>query len=241
MSQYTTGEVAKLCGVSVRTVQYYDTRGILSPSALTEGGRRLYSDEDVRTLRSVCFLRSVGVGLGVIEKLLKEEENSKETILLLLSQQAQALGEEIDEKKAQLAALNDLSQQLRGFANVSVQTVSDIAGQMENKKKLRKVRINTIVWGVVIDVVEIGALIVSIKTGNWWIFGIGMAPVLAGAVVVSKYYFDNVDYICPHCHHVFKPRFKEAFFAMHTPTTRKLTCPACGKKSYCVETYGAKK
>ncbi|MFR7719055.1 MAG: MerR family DNA-binding transcriptional regulator [Lachnospiraceae bacterium] len=30
MSKYTTGEIAKLCGVSVRTVQYYDTRGILT-------------------------------------------------------------------------------------------------------------------------------------------------------------------------------------------------------------------
>ena len=28
MSKYTTGELAKLCGVTVRTVQYYDTRGI---------------------------------------------------------------------------------------------------------------------------------------------------------------------------------------------------------------------
>lgn len=37
MSKYTTGEIAKLCGVSVRTVQYYDTRNILTPSELTEG------------------------------------------------------------------------------------------------------------------------------------------------------------------------------------------------------------
>ena len=29
MQKYTTGEVAKLCGVSVRTVQYYDNRGIV--------------------------------------------------------------------------------------------------------------------------------------------------------------------------------------------------------------------
>ena len=43
MSKYTTGELAKLCGVTVRTVQYYDTRGILIPSELTEGGRRLYA------------------------------------------------------------------------------------------------------------------------------------------------------------------------------------------------------
>ncbi len=46
MSKYTTGEIAKLCGVSVRTVQYYDERGILIPSELSEGGRRLYSEDD---------------------------------------------------------------------------------------------------------------------------------------------------------------------------------------------------
>ena len=31
-TQYTTGELAKRCGVSVRTVQYYDNRGVLVPS-----------------------------------------------------------------------------------------------------------------------------------------------------------------------------------------------------------------
>lgn len=50
MSQYTTGEVAKLCGVSVRTVQYYDTRGVVCPSELSEGGRRLYTAADVRKM-----------------------------------------------------------------------------------------------------------------------------------------------------------------------------------------------
>ncbi|MBR1845644.1 MAG: MerR family DNA-binding transcriptional regulator, partial [Oscillospiraceae bacterium] len=37
--KYSTGEVAKRCGVTVRTVQYYDTRGILVPAELSEGGR----------------------------------------------------------------------------------------------------------------------------------------------------------------------------------------------------------
>ena len=50
MSQYTTGEIARLCGVTVRTVQYYDSRDLLVPSELTEGGRRLYSEEDVKRL-----------------------------------------------------------------------------------------------------------------------------------------------------------------------------------------------
>lgn len=39
MSEYTTGEIAKLRGVSVRTVQYYDSRGILVSTSLSEGGR----------------------------------------------------------------------------------------------------------------------------------------------------------------------------------------------------------
>ena len=59
MSKYTTGELAKLCSVTVRTVQYYDTRGILIPSELSEGGRRLYSDDDLRRMKIICFLRVV--------------------------------------------------------------------------------------------------------------------------------------------------------------------------------------
>ena len=55
MSKYTTGEIAKLCGVTVRTVQYYDSRNILVPSALSEGGRRLYSEEDLKRLRIICI------------------------------------------------------------------------------------------------------------------------------------------------------------------------------------------
>lgn len=66
MSKYTTGELAKLCGVTVRTVQYYDTRDILSPSELSEGGRRLYTDDDLRQLRIICFLRDMGLPIDAI-------------------------------------------------------------------------------------------------------------------------------------------------------------------------------
>ena len=48
---YSTGEIAKLCGITVRTVQYYDQRGLLIPTELSEGGRRMYTSEDVEKLR----------------------------------------------------------------------------------------------------------------------------------------------------------------------------------------------
>ena len=74
MSKYTTGEMAKLCGVSVRTVQYYDTRGILTPSELTEGGRRLYLEDDVKRMKIICFLRDVGISIKNIGELLTEDD-----------------------------------------------------------------------------------------------------------------------------------------------------------------------
>ena len=74
MSKYTTGEIAKLCGVTVRTVQYYDTRGILVPSELTEGGRRLYSEGDVKRLKIICFLRELGLPIDQVRQLLTEED-----------------------------------------------------------------------------------------------------------------------------------------------------------------------
>ena len=43
----TVGEVAKKMGITVRTMQYYDKEGLLSPSAESEGGRRLYTDKDL--------------------------------------------------------------------------------------------------------------------------------------------------------------------------------------------------
>ena len=74
MSKYTTGEIAKLCGVSVRTVQYYDTRNILVPSELSEGGRRLYSEDDLRRMRIICFLRDAGLSINSISELFSDDD-----------------------------------------------------------------------------------------------------------------------------------------------------------------------
>ena len=43
-------------------------------------------------------------------------------------------------------------------------------------------------------------------------------------------------YICPNCDYKFVPELKKFMFAAHTPHTRRLRCPNCHKKSYCLET-----
>lgn len=112
---------------------------------------------------------------------------------------------------------------------------------MENKKKLNRIRWTMLGVGLVAEAVEIGTILLWVLKGIWWPFAfVGLPAVIALSVWISWYYFTNVNYICPQCHQVFRPKLKEAFWANHTPTTRKLTCPHCGRKGFCVETYGGK-
>ncbi|MCH5299861.1 MAG: MerR family transcriptional regulator [Ruminococcus sp.] len=237
MSKYTTGEIAKLCGVSVRTVQYYDSRKILVPSELSEGGRRIYSEEDLQKMKTICFLREIGLSINSIGELLSEEDPGS-VISLLLEQQKQMLRKEINERQIKLNMLEQIKRELKDIDNFSVESISDIAHIMENKKKLSKLRWVLITVGIIMDIIEIATAILWINSGIWWPFAVGMCIVVALGVWISMYYFKRVAYICPQCHAVFKPSFKEAFFAYHTPRTRKLTCPKCGHKGHCVETYG---
>ena len=56
----TVGEVAKKMNVSVRTLQYYDKEGLFTPSAESEGGRRLYTDKDMIQLHQILSLKHLG-------------------------------------------------------------------------------------------------------------------------------------------------------------------------------------
>lgn len=237
MPKYTTGEIAGLCGVTVRTVQYYDSRGILTPSELTEGGRRLYSENDVRRLRIICFLRDLGLPINAISQLLAEKDPAS-VITLLLEQQEQILHDEISDRQEKLDKLESLRQGLKEIEHFSVDDISDIAYTMENKKKLQKVHRNILLMGIPLTLTEIASIILWIKTGIWWPFVLYWVIAIPFGVLISRYYFRNVAYICPQCHEVFRPTFKEAFWAPHTPSTRKLTCTHCGHHGFCVETYG---
>ena len=237
MAKYTTGELAKLCGVTVRTVQYYDTRGILIPSELSDGGRRLYSENDLKRMKIICFLRELGLPIDSISQLLAEDDPGS-VIALLIDQQEQAIQEELNDSQTKLDKVAELKRELKGVDNFSVESIGDIAFIMENKKKLKRLHTTVLITGIPLMILQVGSIILWIVTGIWWPFLAYLAVAVPYGVWVSRYYFRRVVYICPQCHEVFKPVFKEAFFARHTPSTRKLTCTCCGHHGFCVETYG---
>ena len=237
MSKYTTGEIAKLCGVSVRTVQYYDTRGILKPSKLSEGGRRLYSEDDFKRMKIICFLRDAGIPINSIGELLSEDDPGS-VISVLLEQQEQFLRKEINERQAKLDMLGGMKRELKSMENFSVESLGDIAYVMENKKKMKQLHAILLITGIPIAIIQWTSVVLWIVAGIWWLFVLYIIAAIPYGVWISNFYFKRVVYICPQCHEVFKPNFKEAFWAKHTPTLRKLTCTCCGYHGFCVETYG---
>lgn len=237
MSKYTTGEIAKLCGVSVRTVQYYDSRNILVPSELSEGGRRLYSEQDLKRMKIICFLRDAGISINSIGELLSED-NPSSVISVLLEQQEQILQEEVSERKAKLEMIDGIRRELKSVENFSVESIGDIAYAMENKKKMKQLHAILLISGIPIGIIQWTSIIMWIAMGIWWPSIVWTLLAIPYGIWVSNFYFKRVVYICPQCHEVFKPNFKEAFWAGHTPTLRKLTCTCCGYHGFCVETYG---
>lgn len=239
MSKYTTGEIAKLCGVSVRTVQYYDSRNILVPSELSEGGRRLYSEDDLKRMRIICFLRDAGVSINNISDLFAEEHPEK-AVSILLDRQEQSLREEIAEGQRKLDIVENVKRELKSIDKFSVESIGDIANFMKEKHKLMQLRLIMILTGIPVTALQWTAIILGLTSGLWWLLAVWACVAIPWGILISIYYFNRVAYICPECHEVFQPKIKDAFWEYHTPRMRRLTCPHCHHRGLCIEIYRKK-
>ncbi len=236
MPNYSTGEAAKMLNVTVRTIQYYDQRNLVSPSFLTEGGRRMYSENDIMRLKAVCYLRDIGLPIASIQKLICEE-HPENVIGLLIEEQKKELSDEIMERQNRLSRLEELERGIRESENFSLHSISDIAFRMDNKRKLHKLYIKMLIVALILEALEWVFVLAGFIEGVWLPI-ILYLPVLAlGCALISYYYVKSVQFICPECHVVFTPRKMEMLFARHTLRTRNLTCPHCGHKGFCIEVY----
>ncbi len=68
--QYTINKLAKLAGVSTRTLRYYDEIGLLVPNRVGSNGYRVYEDKEIDQLQQILFYRELGVPLEEIQRIL---------------------------------------------------------------------------------------------------------------------------------------------------------------------------
>ncbi|WP_236025926.1 MerR family transcriptional regulator [Alicyclobacillus suci] len=71
---WKVGELAKLTGITVRTLHHYDQCGLLSPSLYTDAGHRLYTKEDIARLQQIMSLKQLGFSLDGIKQLLENPD-----------------------------------------------------------------------------------------------------------------------------------------------------------------------
>lgn len=77
----TVTQIAKLTGVSVRTLHHYDAIGLLKPTRVTEAGYRLYDDEALERLYLILLFREIGFPLKEIRGILDAPDFDRNRVL----------------------------------------------------------------------------------------------------------------------------------------------------------------
>ncbi|MEG1410018.1 MAG: MerR family transcriptional regulator [Terrisporobacter sp.] len=70
-------EVAKMTGITVRTLHYYDEIDLLKPTEITASGYRLYSDKSLEILQQILFFRELDFPLNEIKEIMSNPNYSK--------------------------------------------------------------------------------------------------------------------------------------------------------------------
>lgn len=228
--KYSIGEVAKMLDISTRTLRFYDEKDLIKPAYIEENGYRFYEKEQIKQVELILFLKELGFSLKQI-KILVQDQRGMQSLELLLKHQYQENKQRINELTAKQKQIEHL--QKRGIVSNSLTNISDITDIMRKENKMTTVRRKMWLYLIILIVFEL--------MGISLMYALQLSPIIViviamlGAVFFSKYYYDRVEYVCPNCGEVFVPSFLIFNLAPHTPKFRKLTCPKCGKKSYCLE------
>jgi DNA-binding transcriptional MerR regulator len=74
---YTVNKLAKLSGVSSRTLHFYDEIGLLKPAYYGENNYRYYEEEQLLILQQILFYRELGISLNEIQRIISSDNFNK--------------------------------------------------------------------------------------------------------------------------------------------------------------------
>lgn len=79
--EYTISKLAKLAGVSTRTLRYYDEINLLRPARINHSGYRIYGQEEIDRLQQIRFFRELDVDLVTIVSIMNDPQFDKTNAL----------------------------------------------------------------------------------------------------------------------------------------------------------------
>ena len=115
------GQVAERTGLSLRTIRFYEESGLVVPSARSEGGFRLYSDDDVARLEVIKRMKPLGFALEEMRELLTLVDDlavatgpERDRLVDRLRMFHEAARVRVDALRAELAVAEDFAAHLAG-------------------------------------------------------------------------------------------------------------------------------
>ena len=147
--QLQIGEVAKLIGISPKTIRYYHEIGLLAEPKRTGGGYRLYTAQDLLRLQRIRRLRSLGLSLYHIKEILGENDIEQE---IMLRNALQSLVEELTTQIIKLEERRELLKNLLAEDSLDRPRLPDEAPS-----------------GLLLDIVrdQLGAYLTNISEESW--------------------------------------------------------------------------
>lgn len=79
--EYTVFKLAKLAGISTRTIRYYDEVGILKPARINSSGYRIYGENEVNRLQQILFFREMDFSIEKIKEILNSPDYDEVSVL----------------------------------------------------------------------------------------------------------------------------------------------------------------
>jgi len=124
--EYTVNHLAKLSGVSTRTLRYYDKIGLLKPLRVNSNGYRIYGDEQINLLQQILFYRDLDFCLEDIKSIVTAPDFDRE----------QALADHLVMLEARRQQMELLIQNVKKtIASMKGETVMNDAEKFEGFKK----------------------------------------------------------------------------------------------------------
>ncbi len=107
---YTVKQLARISGVSIRTLHWYDEKGVLKPSYHGVNGYRYYEEEQLLMLQQILFFRELGFHLNDIQKLLSQNDFDK---VKTLQSHKQTLTDQVNRKNNLITTIDKTILRLR--------------------------------------------------------------------------------------------------------------------------------
>ena len=108
---FTVKKLAKLSGVSIRTLRFYDEIGLLKPAYYGDNKYRYYEQEQLLMLQQILFFRELGFSLADIQRIINSNEFDK---VESLSSHRQILEKNLDRNKTLIKTIDKTISHLRG-------------------------------------------------------------------------------------------------------------------------------